>query len=363
MHRRSFVSQLAALGVLSLFDARGTLEAAAAPPIRLPRPIGSPVLESVNPVLEHSRDVRTHVAKIVEHAGWMAYEELPIPDFALPFGIGGQVEKAINFGMVANTINFAFTDFKTHVKFEVEYGGKRWSDSDAMFACMKRAMDEGIPFLDGAYLCQVTRKELEQVFRGNFEIPMLDERLDIFHSVGRVLVEKYDGHFHNFIQSCSPRLYDHGKGLIDKLVSEFPRFNDVSLYRGHEIKFYKLAQLGYWSIYRALRRSGGLRLEDPEKMTAFADYIVPVALRVMGILSYSPELERAIRNYQMIPRDSTQEIEIRAHSVYATALLSEEINKRRPADKQVIIPQIDARLWTHYHTTQWPHHLTLTIMY
>ena len=26
-------------------------------------------------------------------------------------------------------------------------------------------------------------------------------------------------------------------------------------------------------------------------------------------------------------------------------------------------PQVDARLWTHYHTTFWPHHLTRTIMY
>jgi len=47
----------------------------------------------------------------------------------------------------------------------------------------------------------------------------------------------------------------------------------------------------------------------------------------------------------------------------ATALLAEEINKLRSADRQVIIPQIDARLWTHYHTTPWPHHLTETIMY
>jgi len=30
---------------------------------------------------------------------------------------------------------------------------------------------------------------------------------------------------------------------------------------------------------------------------------------------------------------------------------------------QVIITQIDARLWTHYRTTFWPHHLTRTIMY
>jgi len=56
-------------------------------------------------------------------------------------------------------------------------------------------------------------------------------------------------------------------------------------------------------------------------------------------------------------------VEIRAHCVYATALLCEEINRTRPRDLQIIIPQIDARIWTHYHTTFWPHHLTKTIMY
>jgi len=98
-------------------------------------------------------------------------------------------------------------------------------------------------------------------------------------------------------------------------------------------------------------------------MTAFADYIVPVALRLLGITSYSTELERAINTYQIIPRDSRWEVEIRAHCIYATALLTEEINHIRPKNQQIIIPQIDARLWTHYHTTSWPHHLTKTIMY
>jgi len=98
-------------------------------------------------------------------------------------------------------------------------------------------------------------------------------------------------------------------------------------------------------------------------MTAFADYIVPVALRLLGITSYSADLERAINTYKMIPPDSAREVEIRAHCIYATALLTEEINNLRPKDQQIIIPQIDARLWTHYHTTFWPHHLTKTIMY
>jgi hypothetical protein len=146
-------------------------------------------------------------------------------------------------------------------------------------------------------------------------------------------------------------------------VKEFPRFNDVSMLDGHEIKFYKLPQLGVWMLYANLHSANKFRLDDPEKMTAFADYIVPVALRLMGMTSYSKKLEEAINSYQLIPRDSRWEIEIRAHCLYATALLREEVNKLRPANMQVIIPQIDARLWTHYHTTTWPHHLTQTIMY
>jgi hypothetical protein len=178
-----------------------------------------------------------------------------------------------------------------------------------------------------------------------------------------VLEEKYDGRFHNFVKSCPARLYDNGSGLIDRLVKEFPRFNDVSPYDGAIIKLYKLPQLGIWFVYSALRTSGQFPLADLDKMTAFADYIVPVALRLLGITSYSPELEHAIEAYQMIPRDSRQEIEIRAHCIYATALLCEEINNLRPKNQQIILPQIDARLWTHYHTTWWPHHLTRTIMY
>jgi hypothetical protein len=83
----------------------------------------------------------------------------------------------------------------------------------------------------------------------------------------------------------------------------------------------------------------------------------------MGITSYSPALENSIQSHQLIARNSTQEVEIRAHTLYATALLADEINKVRAPDQQILIPQIDARLWTHYHTTRWPHHLTKTIMY
>jgi hypothetical protein len=314
--------------------------------------------------IESSKDVTTHYEKIVEVASWMAYEELPMPEYALPFGLGaGDPNQAIDFVLVADTIDTAFTDFARHEKFQADYAGQHWSDSEAEFACLKRAMDNGVPILDGKYLAKISRVELNKIFEGNIEMPMLDEKLTVLHDVGQILADKYDGKFHKFVASCSPRLYDGRNGLIDRMVKEFPRFNDVSMLDGHEIKFYKLPQLGVWMLYANLHSANKFRLDDPEKMTAFADYIVPVALRLMGMTSYSKKLEEAINSYQLIPRDSRWEIEIRAHCLYATALLREEVNKLRPANMQVIIPQIDARLWTHYHTTTWPHHLTQTIMY
>ena len=366
--RRQVLKGVSALGAVAAVSAKSLLavdsgKSASRGSSPWSKPIGSPVIESLRPVIEHSRDVETHYDKIVDVAHWMAYEELPMPHMAVPYGLDKNPEVAIDFIMVSNTINSAFTDFKTHIKFQIDYAGAHLSDSDAMVACLKRAMDNGIPILDGKFLAKVTRPEMEKIFAGNMEIPMLDEKMAVFHQAGEVLAAKYDGRYVNFVKSCPPRLYDNGNGLVDRLVKEFPRFNDVSQYEGHEVKFYKLAQLGYWGMYSGLGSTGGFKLEDPQKFSAFADYIVPVALRLMGMTSYSPALEKAIDTYQMIPRDSREEIEIRAQSLYATALLAEEVNKLRPADQQVIIPQIDARLWTHYHTTFWPHHLTKTIMY
>jgi len=172
-----------------------------------PRSIGSPVLDSVRYAVESSRDVETHYDKVVEVASWMAYEELPMPEFTLPLGVGqGDPDEAIDFILVADSIDTAFTDFKSHEKFQVNYAGQQWSDSDAEFACIKRALDNGVPFLDGNYLAKVTRAELNKVFVGNIEMPMLDEKLEVLHQVGKVLAEKYDGLFHKFVKSCSPRL-------------------------------------------------------------------------------------------------------------------------------------------------------------
>jgi hypothetical protein len=191
----------------------GTRRSFASSSIPWPRTQGSPVIESLRPVIENSRDVRTNYDKVHEVAGWMAYEELPLPNLAVPFGMEKTPDVAMDFIMVGTTIDTAFTDFKTRVKFQIDYAGEHHSDSDAMFACLKRAMDRGVPVLDGKFLAKMTRADMEKIFAGNIEMPMLDEKLELFHQAGAILTSKYGGRFYNFIQSCSPKLYENGNGV------------------------------------------------------------------------------------------------------------------------------------------------------
>src|SRR6202140_6014066 len=147
--------------------------------VRWPILSGSPVLDSLRPVIENSRDVRTNVEKITEVAEWMGYEELPLPEFTLPFGVGADdANEAIDFILVADSIDTAFTDFSTHQKFQVDFAGRHWFDSEAELACLKRALDSGIPILDGKFLSEVTREKLDGIFAGKIKMPMLDEKLE-----------------------------------------------------------------------------------------------------------------------------------------------------------------------------------------
>ncbi len=323
----------------------------------------TPVLQSVRPVVAASRFVTTSPEAVERVADWMAFEEFAFPEGILQFDLGDDPDRLTDAVMLISCLNFAFSDFSTGTKFEVSYQGRLWSDTEAMFASLHRALGAGEPVLDGAWMANVTRAQLARLFAGNIELPMLDERVAILHAVGATLVERYDGRWHRWVRTCAPAMYAQGDGLVERLVAEFPRFRDVSAYHGHEVALLKLAQLSLWMLHLVHRRFGDLAVGDLASMTAFADYIVPVALRLTGITAYAPDLEQRIARGDLIPRDSDEEIEIRAHSLHATALLTEAINRRRPPALRLVIPQVDYRLWKAYHATFWPHHLTRTVMY
>src|SRR4051794_29535308 len=140
-----------------------------------------PVLDSVRPVVRAARDVSLDLDRLADHAGQLAYEELPPPAFILPFPLEVSRDEVVDFVLTATSINFAFTDFETRVRWEVEADGRALADADGMHYCLQRALEEGVPVTDGAWLAAVSDDDLRRIFRGgNSELQLLDERARIW---------------------------------------------------------------------------------------------------------------------------------------------------------------------------------------
>ena len=320
----------------------------------------SKVLHSIKPVIENLENLSIDLAQLTNES-----KKLSTYNYEIKFSnkLKQKPEDVIRKTMLINTLNFAFTDFESQIKYTLNAGDNIYSDTDAMVYQIDQAVENGIDFYDGYFLRDVTEKTFKSIFTANIDMPMATEKTNVLNKVGEILVEEFKGDWLNFIKSGPKKLYQNGEGLIERLIFQFERFRDTSTYLGEEVFFLKLAQLAFWGIHRELANHGDFYIEDMENMTAFADYIVPVALDVMKITTYTPQLDEKIRNGELIERDSEEEIEIRSTSIYATAILTEKVNERRPENKSIIIPQLDYRLWKNYHATHHPHHLTYTTMY
>ena len=320
----------------------------------------SKVLHSIRPVIENLENVSIDHVQLTTEAKKLSTVNYEIK---VANNQDKRPEDIIRKTMLINTLNFAFTDFESQIKYALNVGDNTFSDTDAMVYQIDQAVEVGIDFYDGHYLRDITETTFKSIFRANIEMPMSKEKTDVLNQVGQILVEEYKGDWLNFVKSGPKKLYQNGEGLIERLVSQFERFRDTSIYLGEKVHFLKLAQLAFWGIHRELGKYGDFYIEDMENMTAFADYIVPVALEKMKIITYSEKLKNKIEQGVLIESDSIEEIEIRAATLFVTAQLTEEINKLRLDDEKIIIPQLDFKLWTDFHANKSPHHLTKTIMY
>ena len=315
----------------------------------------SQVLSSVSKVIPQLSCLEIDIEKLHEAAIDLSNE-----DFGINYEGNPNIvpKEYIRKTMLINTLNFVFTDFSTSVKYKIE----NLSDTDAMVYQIDKALIEGVPLTQGHYMRDMDLKEFKRIFTGNIEMPMADEKVEILNNVGDTLVTKYDGDWINFVDDGPKKLYDNGEGLVERLVRDFKRFDDHSIFENEKVYFLKLAQLAFWGIHRELSKSYFF-IEDMENMTAFADYIIPVALESFGIVKYSSGLKEKIDSGILVDRDSIEEIEIRSTSIYVTAKLTELINNYRNEEEKIIIPQLDFKLWTDFHADERPHHLTKTIMY
>jgi hypothetical protein len=144
--------------------------------------------------------------------------------------------------------------------------------------------------------------------------------------LGHHIAAEYDGRFESAVSDCAA-------ALVDRLAS-WRCFDDVSTYDGLSIPFLKRAQIAAADLARA----GVAEFTDLDRLTMFADNLVPHVLRLDGILTFDPALVQRIDEQQLIEHDSPEEIEIRACAVHAVEL----IVAQRPDTTAVAVDQL---LW------------------
>lgn len=86
-----------------------------------------------------------------------------------------------------------------------------------------------------------------------------------------------------------------------------------------------------------------------------ADYQVPKMLEYMGCINYSSDLKSMIESYQLIPKHSQIECEIRSANIIAVKALCEQTGWN--------VADIDAYFFMRRHETDRPFHLTITTDY
>lgn len=226
---------------------------------------------------------------------------------------------------------------------------------------LRNAVEKGIPILDSNYLANLSKEPALRFLKGkNIIIPMFDLRVKIFKRDRFRVIKKYDGKFSNFLR-MSNKVFDDGKGLVERLAEEFHTFADVRIYKptGTLVKFYKKAQLLLACLHS--NPAFKFKLADIENLTVFADYKLPQALRNLGILEYSKDLAYKVDNKILIPEGSDEEVEIRAYTIYASNILCNEVNKHR---KDKVTPNMmDEYLWLEGKKSKRPRHFTRTIYY
>jgi hypothetical protein len=145
------------------------------------------------------------------------------------------------------------------------------------------------------------------------EHPLMAQFAASLRDVGEHVSAEHGGSFAAVVDAAA----GSAPALAD-LLAGWDAFADTSSYEGRPVPFFKRAQLAAADVDRA----GVAALSGLDRLTAFADNLVPHVLRLDGILRLDPALLARIEAEELLVHDSPEEVELRACAVHAVELLA-----------------------------------------
>lgn len=120
-----------------------------------------------------------------------------------------------------------------------------------------------------------------------------------------------------------------------ELLAGWSCFADRSPYAGRTIPLFKRAQVAASDLAFA----GVAAFGDLDRLTLFADNLIPHVLRLDGILRFEPSLVERIEAGGLIAHDSPEEVEMRCGAIHVAELIA-------AARPDLTARDVDQLLWT-----------------
>jgi hypothetical protein len=293
--------------------------------------------------------------QVASYAASLAADGLPELVYDTAHHASGSVADTVAFQLALDTINFG-SGYFPHLRKRPGMSGYF-----TVASSLKERWERDGP-LSGAELRAIDTSDCAVLFGQEGNLGPAQELMALFaqalNDLGAWLGSRYDddplGPIEDAGQSAS---------RLVELVSEMPFFRDVSIYEGIEVPLYKRAQILITDLAIAFDGQGPGWFRDLDRLTIFADNLVPHVLRVDGLLVYDPDLLARIERGELIPAESPEEIEIRAVAIHAVERIAVEL---RASGVSVTARVLDYLLWNRglaeeYKTV--PRHRTRTVFY
>jgi hypothetical protein len=314
------------------------------------------VLASTRPVVEAARHVRIDDDAVERLAHRLADRGVEAPEWRVWPHWWEDSDRAADYVLVLDALNFCFWG---EPRWRVPFEGQLLDGYWALAACLRRALDAGVPLLDPHHLATVDEAAARDLFAGESEIPLLAARIANLREVGTGLLAAGSS-FADLVRAAN----GSGEALVAEVVRRFPSFDDVATYDGAEVRFYKRAQILVSDLHGIYGGAGLGAFDDLDRLTAFADYKIPQVLREAGILVYAQALAETVDRQELIPPGDPREVEIRAGTVWGCELLRQALERRRPGPPLRAF-EVDWLLWSDAQgrAISRPYHRTRTIYY
>ncbi|MEA1871513.1 MAG: queuosine salvage family protein [Candidatus Bipolaricaulota bacterium] len=307
-------------------------------------------------VAEKATQVHIDYDRLASYAAALPLEEVARPTIDPTCHHIGHGEDTLSFFVVLDTINFG-SGYFPHLR---KRPGMSGYFTIASF--LADHYKQNGPFSAQA-LVGLTTSDCARIFGqdlANHPIRELMERFaHALNDLGQFLLDRFSGSVPSLIEEA-----DSSAERLVQLLCAMPYFNDVESYYGVDVPFYKRAQLMASDLALAFDGVGPGEFRDLDRLTIFADNLVPHVLRIDRVLSYQDELAARIGRGELIEAGSPEEVEIRACALHAVSLLAVEL---RNTGHLISERDLDYLLWNRgqdrgYKTIR-PRHRTRTVYY